>query len=83
MENKHKFVSISLNKDNELFINKESIIWKNLDDKVSYMKKKFKDELVIFIAADKRSQHQYFVRILDSLNRNNITNVNIETSNNK
>jgi biopolymer transport protein ExbD len=74
------FASISLDKDNQVFVEKEQITWPELSESITSLKESNKTELVFYIAADKRSQHEYFVRILNALRRANITNVNIETS---
>ncbi len=79
---KEEYVAISLDHDNVLYVNKELVQWDNLNDKIAAHKRSNKKGLVIYISADKKSQHEFFVKILDSLRLNNITDVNIEISDN-
>ena len=80
--NKQQFVSISLDSNNALFLDKEPIKWEHLEREIIRLKRNLNPDLVIYIAADKHSQHEYFVKILDELRKQDITNVNIETSDN-
>ncbi len=77
-----KYVAISLDQDNTLFVNKELVQWNDLNEKIFRFKKSNGKNLVVYISADKKSQHEFFVRVLDSLRANNITDVNIEISDN-
>lgn len=79
---KEKYVAISLDHSNVLYINKELVQWSNLNDKIAEYKRSSSEDLVIYISADKKSQHEFFVKVLDSLRLNNITDVNIEISDN-
>lgn len=78
--NKQQFISIGLDQSNNLFLNEQPIAWTELGYEITLLKKEFKADLVIYIAADKYSQHKFFIKIIDELRRQEITNVNIETS---
>jgi biopolymer transport protein ExbD len=76
------FVSISITESNELFINKKSISWNVIENELSYLKKGHSSlsDLVIYISADKRSEFDFFVKLMDALRAQEITNVTIEIS---
>jgi len=78
--NQQIFKSIAINKDNELFFDQSRTRWPDLIRDIKALKTSHGDDLVIYISADKASQHEYFVKVLDALKSNGITNVNIETS---
>lgn len=75
-----KFVSIGITKANSLFINKKAISWKALENELALLKKDNKAELIIFISADKQSEFDFFVKLMDALRSQEITNVTIEIS---
>jgi len=80
-ENKKQFVSISITEENILFIDEKQVPWISLEMEINSYKLKNKSDLVVYIAADKKSFHEYFVKVLDALRNQGITNVNIETVN--
>lgn len=75
-----KFVSIGINKANNLYINKKAISWEALESELALLKKDKKAELVIYISADKQSEFDFFVKLMDALKAQEITNVTIEIS---
>jgi biopolymer transport protein ExbD len=75
-----KFVSIGINKTNSLFINKKAISWETLETELALLKKETRTELVIYISADKQSEFDFFVKLMDALRAQEITNVTIEIS---
>ncbi|MFY8298733.1 ExbD/TolR family protein [Pseudoalteromonas sp. SS15] len=81
--NTQVFKSISIDSDNNLFFDKQAVEWAQLSKKVVELKSTHKDDIVIYIAADNKSQYEYFVKVLDTLKSNEIFNVNIETSGSK
>jgi biopolymer transport protein ExbD len=74
------FVSISITESNDLYINKNSTSWSVIDNALNQLKKEMGRDLVIYISADKRSEFDYFVKLMDALRTQEITNVTIEIS---
>jgi len=74
------FVSISITESNDLYINKNSTSWSVIDNELNQLKKAMGRDLVIYISADKRSEFDYFVKLMDALRTQEITNVTIEIS---
>ena len=74
------FVSISITESNDLYINKNSTSWSVIDNALNQPKKEMGRDLVIYISADKRSEFDYFVKLMDALRTQEITNVTIEIS---
>lgn len=77
---KKEFISISINQDNQLFVGKTPVQWEQLNYKIQELTADKNRQLVLYIAADKQSKHEYFIRVLDSLRLQGIDDVNIETS---
>lgn len=78
--NKNIFKSVGINRENQLFIDKRQIQWEQLVAEVGELKRVHGDNLVVYITADDKAEHKYFVMALDALKTNGINNVNIETS---
>jgi biopolymer transport protein ExbD len=76
----HQFVSIAITQSNQLFINKRAINWHAIQSELELLKQSNQTELVIYISADKKSEFDFFVQLMDALKAKGITNVTIEIS---
>ena len=61
----NKFVNISIDKSGNLFINKKSITYQNLKDKVVVLVDESKN--LVVLNADKNISYGYVIRVLDVL----------------
>jgi biopolymer transport protein ExbD len=72
-----KDLIITIKSDGKLFFNKERIIKKDIKFKLEA----YKNDIIISINCDRKSQFKNFVYILDILKRQNFKNIGIITKN--
>ncbi len=78
-QNNQLFKSVSIDKNNKLYLDKKAINWEHLQAKITELKSEHGEDLIVYIAADNKAEYKYFIRVLDALKSNGINNVNIET----
>lgn len=73
---KEDYVSITVDKDNRVLLNKEEVLIENLSEEV---KTKIKKDVKIFINGDKEADLGVVINVLDTLRRDEIKEVYFET----
>ena len=73
---KEDYVSITVDKDNRILLNKEEVLIENLSEEV---KTKIKKGVKVFINGDKEADLGVVINVLDTLRRDEIKEVYFET----
>lgn len=74
-----KYISLTVTKNNEIFIDKEPTALESLVDQLSSMRSgKDKNELQVYINADKEAYHGLVIEVLDRVRTAGITKVSFE-----
>ncbi len=73
-------LSISIDKNNQVYFQSEQISWEQLEDKISSLSNQSKlASPIILLSADKETKHDKFIQVISLLSRYNINEINIET----